>query len=66
MKDISVIEVRIWGRTVGAVTLDPGLAYYVFEYDPAWKKTGIELAPLQMPVKEPRSLYTLAVTQTRP
>ena len=57
MKDISVIEVRIWGRTVGAVTLDPSLAYYVFEYDPAWKKTGVELAPLQMPAKAPRSLY---------
>jgi serine/threonine-protein kinase HipA len=57
MKDISVIEVRIWGRTVGAVTLDPSLAYYVFEYDPAWKRTGVELAPLQMPAKAARSLY---------
>ena len=57
MKDISVIEVRIWGRTVGAVTLDPSLAYYSFEYDPAWKRTGAELAPLHMPAKAPRSLY---------
>jgi serine/threonine-protein kinase HipA len=57
MKDISVIEVRIWGRTVGAVTLDPGLAYYAFEYDPVWKRTGAELAPLHMPAKAPRSLY---------
>ncbi len=57
MKDISVIEVRIWGRTVGAVTLDPSLAYYAFEYDPVWKRTGAELAPLHMPAKAPRSLY---------
>ena len=57
MKDVSVIEVRIWGRSVGAVTLDPGLAYYAFEYNPAWKKTGIELAPLHMPLKATRSVF---------
>jgi hypothetical protein len=33
MKDVSIIEVRVWGRLVGAVTLDPSLAYYAFEYD---------------------------------
>jgi serine/threonine-protein kinase HipA len=57
MKDVSVIEVRAWGRSVGAVTLDPSLAYYAFEYDPAWKRTGAELAPLHMPVKAARSIY---------
>jgi serine/threonine-protein kinase HipA len=35
---------------VGAVALDPGLNYYAFEYDPAFIKTGIELAPLTMPL----------------
>jgi serine/threonine-protein kinase HipA len=57
MKDVSVIEVRAWGRLVGAVSLDPNLAYYAFEYDPAWKRTGIELAPLHMPLKAARSVY---------
>ncbi len=45
-----VIEVRAWGATVGAVTLDPASGYYAFEYDPAWTRRGIELAPLHMPV----------------
>jgi serine/threonine-protein kinase HipA len=57
MKDVSVIEVRAWGRLVGAVALDPSLAYYAFEYDSAWKRTGTELAPLRMPLKAARSLY---------
>ena len=57
MKDVSVIEVRAWGRSVGAVTLDPSLAYYAFEYDSAWKRTGTELAPLHMPLKATRSVY---------
>ena len=45
---IPVIEVRIWNKRVGAIAPDPKLGYYVFGYDPAWLKTGIELAPLTM------------------
>ncbi|HCE45436.1 MAG TPA: type II toxin-antitoxin system HipA family toxin [Lentisphaeria bacterium] len=49
-KEVSAIEVRIWGRTVGAVALDPRLGYYAFEYAPAFIASGIELAPLTMPL----------------
>ena len=41
---------RAWGRRVGAVALDPRIGYYAFQYAPAWKRTGIELAPLTMPL----------------
>ena len=44
------IEVRIWGRRVGAVAVDPAIAAHAFEYDPAWLRRGIELAPLTMPI----------------
>ncbi|MFA6902060.1 MAG: type II toxin-antitoxin system HipA family toxin [Gallionellaceae bacterium] len=47
-----VIEVRIWGRRVGAVAPDPRLGCYVFAYEPAWRQTGIELAPLTMPLAD--------------
>lgn len=57
MKDVSVIEVWVWDRFVGAVALDPSLAYYAFEYDPAWKRTGVELSPLHMSLKQSRSVY---------
>lgn len=46
----AAIEVRIWGKRVGAVAFDPNLAVYVFEYAPAWRRLHIELAPLMMPV----------------
>ncbi len=49
-KPVHAIEVRIWGKRVGAVARDPKLGYYVFEYDPAFITTGIELAPLTMPL----------------
>ena len=57
MKDVSVIEVWVWGRFVGAVALDPSLDYYAFEYDPTWKRTGVELSPLHMSLKESRQVY---------
>ena len=51
-KPVDVIEVRIWGRRVGAVALDPGLNYYAFEYDGKFIADGIELAPLNMPLEK--------------
>lgn len=45
----AVIEVRIWGQRVGAVAPDPQAGCYAFEYDPRWRRQGIELAPLTMP-----------------
>lgn len=53
----TVIEVRAWGRTVGAVALDPRQGYYAFAYAPEWLKTGIELAPRAMPASSYREPY---------
>lgn len=47
-----VVEVRIWGKRVGAIAPDPKLGAYVFEYDPKWLKEGIELSPLMMPTRQ--------------
>lgn len=47
---VSIVEVRIWRKAVGAVALDPRLGYYAFEYQPAFVRSGIELAPLTMPL----------------
>jgi serine/threonine-protein kinase HipA len=49
-KPVQAVEVRAWGDRVGAVALDPKLEYYAFEYDPAFIRTGIELAPKAMPL----------------
>ena len=51
MQHIDVVEVRIWEKRVGAVAFDPRLGAYAFGYDPAWLKSGIELAPLTMPAR---------------
>jgi serine/threonine-protein kinase HipA len=46
----TVAEVRLWGRTIGAVALEGGARTASFEYDPAFVRSGIELAPLTMPL----------------
>jgi len=40
----------LWGRTIGAVSLEDGAAAATFEYDPAFISSGIEVAPLMMPL----------------
>jgi len=40
---------------VGAVALDPGYGFYAFRFTPEFRRLGIELSPLHMPVREERS-----------
>src|SRR5665213_1435978 len=58
MKAVGVIEVLIWGHRVGALSADPTLGYYAFEYEPSWKRRAVELAPLTMPLSDPASIFT--------
>lgn len=46
----SVGEVRLWGRTIGAVALQEGEDVAAFEYDPAFAQSGIQVAPITMPL----------------
>lgn len=45
-----IAEVQLWGRTIGAVSLDEGREVAAFEYDPDFARSGIELSPLVMPL----------------
>lgn len=49
---VKVIEVFLWGRRVGALSHDYD-RYSVFEYDPEFRKSGIEVAPFMMPLSRP-------------
>ena len=51
----SVAEVRMWGRTIGAVSLEEGARSAAFQYDPEFLASGIELSPIAMPLA--RSVY---------
>lgn len=45
-----IAEVKLWGRTIGAVSQEPGRDHAAFEYDEAFVGSGIELSPLVMPL----------------
>ncbi len=46
--------VKLWGTTVGYVSMDHTERYARFEYDPAFVNFGIEPAPLSMPLRKGR------------
>lgn len=49
---MSVAEVKLWGRTIGAVSWDSKGEYANFEYDKAFVKSNIQIAPLTMPLSD--------------
>ncbi|MGE0066159.1 MAG: type II toxin-antitoxin system HipA family toxin [Solirubrobacterales bacterium] len=44
-------EVRLWGSTIGAALLELGERTAVFQYAPDFAASGIEVAPLAMPLR---------------
>ncbi len=47
-----IARVQLWGRTIGAVSLEEGRNVAAFQYDPAFAQSGIELSPLSMPLSD--------------
>ena len=47
-----IAKVQLWGRTIGAVSLDEGRDVAAFQYDAEFARSGIELSPLTMPLSE--------------
>jgi serine/threonine-protein kinase HipA len=52
----TVAEVKLWGRTIGAVSMADGADSAAFEYDPAFAGSTIEISPLVMPLSD--KVYT--------
>ena len=53
---MTVAEVNIWGRTIGAVSWDDDQRIANFEYAPDFIESGREVAPLMMPLSD--QIYT--------
>lgn len=45
-----VAEVKLWSSTIGAVALEENADTGAFEYDPEFVRSGIQVAPLMMPL----------------
>jgi len=48
---VTTATVELWGTTIGYVSMDESEPFARFEYDPEFVETGIEVAPLMMPLR---------------
>jgi serine/threonine-protein kinase HipA len=48
---MTVAAVTLWGTRIAAVSIDAGARYATFQYDPAFARSGIQLAPVRMPLR---------------
>jgi serine/threonine-protein kinase HipA len=53
---MTVAAVYLWGKRIGAVSLEAGQTYAAFQYDPAFIRSDIQVAPLMMPLA--RKIYS--------
>lgn len=58
--------VKIWGTLVGAVAWDDATGIATFEYDPAFKRNGWDLAPLQMPIQSSNGSISFPALRKKP
>jgi serine/threonine-protein kinase HipA len=49
---MTLAEVKLWGRRIGAVSLEDGGRFAAFQYDPAFAGSGIEISPITMPLSD--------------
>jgi serine/threonine-protein kinase HipA len=47
----TVASVHLWGRPVGAVVLEDDSDTAVFQYDPDFARSGIQVSPVTMPLR---------------
>jgi serine/threonine-protein kinase HipA len=52
MKKVNSAVVSLWGNEVGVVTWDDNSEYARFQYQPGFVKSGLNLSPLKMSLKE--------------
>ena len=45
------VDVFLWGRHVGRIAPDFG-SYYQFQYDPDFVRSGVQIAPICMPLRD--------------
>lgn len=48
---MTVAAVTLWGSRIAAVSIEPGARHATFQYDPAFARSGIEVAPIHMPLR---------------
>ena len=48
----TLVEFKLWGSTIGAISLESGADVAAFQFTPAFAKSGIEVSPIVMPLSD--------------
>lgn len=63
MEDL-IVDVKLWGSLVGSLAWDYASNMAVFEYDDAFRRHGMELAPLTMPLSMGNRPFSFPANRT--
>jgi len=60
---MTLAAVRLWGREIGAVSVDGPTGVPAFQYTPEFARSGVQLAPIHMPLRTAPSYEFPALTR---
>ena len=58
MEEIPVIQIYLWGNLVGAMSWDEERGYADFQFDERFRRSGLDVAPLMMPLARSRGVVS--------
>lgn len=59
-----IVDVKLWGQFVGSLVWDSTMDMAVFEYDSRFRRNGLELAPLTMPLSQGQRPFSFPANRT--
>ena len=62
---VDVAEIKIWGRTVGAIRWDSNRGLSDFQFDSSFLTSGYDLSPIKMPLKNGNRIYSFPELTTQ-
>lgn len=62
---VTTAFVKLWGETIGAVAWDDNTQLGTFEYTPEFIETGIEVAPIKMPLSKSNRIFSFPELRRR-
>jgi len=55
---MTIAEVKVWGKVIGAVAWDEQMGLGTFEFDPKVNQLDWDLSPLKMPIKTEQRIFS--------
>lgn len=62
---VDVAEIKLWGQLVGAVRWEPNRGLGSFQYAPEFLRSGLDLAPIKMPLSQGVRVHSFPELRSR-